>query len=240
MMIIAHRGASGTAPENTLAAFRRAIEDGAHGIELDVRSSRDGKIIVFHDETLDRTTDGTGLVHRHTLAQLKRLDAGSFFGRQFATEKIPHLAEVIQLTKSTNTRLFIELKQGRHLTHRFLARLIQVIRQHLALARCVVMSFHHDSLKAVKLLEPRLDTVLLVDRIKTVEGLIRTARTQSALGVGLDIHLATGDVVGGLRQSGLMVIVWTVNSIREMRSLIKTGVDGITTDYPKRLKKLML
>src|SRR5690606_9559351 len=113
VMVIAHRGFSGAAPENTLAAFRKGIEIGSDMIELDVHLSRDGELVVIHDETLERTTNGKGRVADNTLMELKDLDAGSSFAPQFSGEKIPTLIEVIELAKG-RVLVNIEIKNPTH------------------------------------------------------------------------------------------------------------------------------
>ncbi len=110
ILIEAHRGDSASAPENTLAAFRRAVELGVPSVELDVHPARDGTLVVIHDDTVDRTTDGTGAVSDKTLDELRCLDAGSWFGSQFAGERIPTLAEVLELLAPSATGLNIEIK----------------------------------------------------------------------------------------------------------------------------------
>ncbi|MGL4971324.1 MAG: glycerophosphodiester phosphodiesterase family protein, partial [Cetobacterium sp.] len=110
MYILAHRGASGTAPENTIAAFKKAIIDGCDGFEFDVQQTKDGKLVVFHDWTLERTSNGKGYVREHTLDELKELDAGSWFGEEFKGEKIPTLEETLDLIPD-NMLINIELKE---------------------------------------------------------------------------------------------------------------------------------
>src|SRR5438270_12822926 len=109
-IIIAHRGGSAEAPENTMAAFRHAIDIGMRFVELDVQMSREGELVVMHDETVDRTNDGTGAIHDMTLEELRNLDAGSWFGPQFVGEKIPMLREVLELCMGAGVGVVIELK----------------------------------------------------------------------------------------------------------------------------------
>nr|WP_263972611.1 glycerophosphodiester phosphodiesterase family protein [Thermoanaerobacterium thermosaccharolyticum] len=111
-LVIAHRGDSKNAPENTLSAFKRAVEVGSDGIEIDVQLCKDGHLVVIHDERVDRTTDGIGYVKDYTLSELKRLSAGIKFGKKFADEKIPTLPEVFELLKNEDVLLNIEIKSG--------------------------------------------------------------------------------------------------------------------------------
>src|SRR2546427_7517969 len=112
MLTIAHRGASGYAPENTLAAFRKAVALGATFIETDLQLSRDAHFVAIHDTTVDRTTNGQGAVHDMTLADLRRLDAGSWFGSEFAGERIPTLEEILEFSKKNDVVFYLELKPG--------------------------------------------------------------------------------------------------------------------------------
>jgi len=235
MMLIAHRGASGSAPENTLAAFRKAIELGADYVELDVCASRDRHIVVFHDDALERTTDGRGLVCDQKLAQLKRLDAGSWFDPRFAREKIPTLYEVIRLVKPTQTGLFIEMKPGPHLDGAFEQALTRLLVREEMTARSFVMSFNHAAVGRVKELDPNLRGLLLAGRRTPLPTLLRAVQAHRADGVSVKVSLVNESLVSAIHQRGLRVVVWTANSPRQMRRLVRLGVDGITTDFPERL-----
>jgi glycerophosphoryl diester phosphodiesterase len=238
MMIIAHRGASGSAPENTLAAFHKAIELGADWLELDVCATRDRQIVVFHDDALDRTTDGCGPVQSYSLAELRRLDAGSWFDRRFAGEQIPTLHEVIALAKATGVGLFIEMKPGGYLDGEFEVALARLLEQKGMLDRVFVMSFNHAAVGRVKAAEQRLRTLLLVNRRTRLAALLLSLHTHKADGFSLKASLATGPLVRELSARGLTVVVWTVNGVRQMRRFLRSGVDGITTDHPERLARL--
>src|SRR5205814_5101727 len=144
-LVIAHRGASGTHPENTLAAFRRAVELGADMIELDVQLTRDGEVVVFHDATLERTTDGAGAVSDRTLAEIRRLDAGAWFGPAFRGTRVPTLAEVLA---AVGLPVNVELKpvgdDGLE------ARALAVVESAGALARVVFSSFDAGALERLR------------------------------------------------------------------------------------------
>src|SRR5712671_7719341 len=161
MLIIAHRGASGNAPENTLAAFRKAVALGATFIETDLQLSRDARFMAIHDATVNRTTNGRGAVHDLTLADLRKLDAGSWFGSEFAGERIPTLEEILEFSKKHDVVFYLELKPsgswgGEH-------ALISSLRESGEIPRCVVISFDAGILDAVRKIEPTLMTGLLYD-----------------------------------------------------------------------------
>ena len=161
MLSIAHRGASGYAPENTFAAFRKAVAMGAGFIETDLQLSRDARFVAIHDATVNRTTNGQGSVHEMTLADLRKLDAGSWFGSEYAGERIPTLEEILEFAKKHDVVFYLELKPsgswgGEH-------ALISALRESGEIARTVVISFDPLILTSVRKIEPTLMTGLLFD-----------------------------------------------------------------------------
>jgi glycerophosphoryl diester phosphodiesterase len=235
MMLIAHRGASGTAPENTLAAFRQAIKVGALWLEMDVCSSRDGEIVVIHDDTLERTTNGRGRVRDCSLAELKRLDAGSWFHKRFKAERIPTLREALLLARRSGVGLLIEMKPGTYLDGRFERDLVRLLERERMIGKAFVMSFNHSAVGRVKRIEPRIKTLLLVARRTALSRLLRQIRTHRADGLSVAARLADKTLANSLHVHGKLLITWTVNSLREAKRLTAAGVDGLTTDWPERL-----
>src|SRR6478736_95849 len=161
MLVIAHRGASGNAPENTLAAFKKAVALGASFVETDLQLSRDAHFVAMHDDTVNRTTNGQGAVHDMTLTELRRLDAGSWFGSEFAGERIPTLEEILEFSKKNDVVFYLELKPsgawgGEH-------ALIGALRQTGEIARTVVISFDLGIISALRKIEPTLMTGLLFE-----------------------------------------------------------------------------
>ena len=231
MLVIAHRGASGHAPENTLAAFKRAVAMGATFIETDLQMSRDARLVAIHDATLNRTTNGEGLVHDMTLADLRRLDAGSWFGSEYAGERIPTLEEILAFSKKNDVVFYLELKPqgswgGEH-------ALIGALRESGEIPRAVVISFDAAVVLNLRKIEPTLMTGLLYD------GQIEDP-LDKAVDVGARQLLVRGDLVTpvlltGARKKDLQVVCWTVNHPAHMRALIGAGIDGIMSDYPDRL-----
>ena len=234
MLTIAHRGASGYAPENTFAAFRRAVAMGAGFIETDLQLSRDARLVAIHDATVNRTTNGQGAVHDMTLAELRRLDAGSWFGSEFAGERIPTIEEVLEFAKKHDVVFYLEMKPsgswgGEH-------ALISALRESREIARTVVISFDAAILAAVRKIEPTLMTGLLF------EGHIPNP-LDKAIEIGARQLAVRGDLVTPrllkeARGHDLQVVCWTVNHPGHMRLLVQAGVDGIISDYPDRLLEL--
>jgi glycerophosphoryl diester phosphodiesterase len=159
-LILGHRGAAAYAPENTLAAFRRALELGADGFELDVTLSADGVPVVIHDDTVDRTTDGSGAVARLTLAQLKQLSAGKKFGPEFAGEHVPTLAEVFAAF-SQPAIINVELKRDPSPGRELAAKVVALIHEHQVARRVILSSFYYDNLQRIKQLDAALPVGLL-------------------------------------------------------------------------------
>src|SRR5262245_36831232 len=166
MLVVGHRGASGRAPENTLASFEQAIAIGVDAIELDVHLSRDGHLVVIHDQNLARTTNGRGLVHEHRLAELQALDAGSWFDAAFAGERIPAFEEVLERI-GRRVPLQIEIK-GR--TGGVTEATIAALKVHGLLATSMVTSFHLDLLPRVRALVPAVQIGALVWGRSRIDG----------------------------------------------------------------------
>jgi glycerophosphoryl diester phosphodiesterase len=229
---IAHRGASGSFPENTLSAFRAAIDAGAQMCELDVQLTRDGAVVVIHDETVDRTTDGKGEVAELTLAELKRFDAGAKFKRgTIKGERIPTLDEVFAVT-SGKCGLNIELKAG-GLEH----QVAQIMNARDAFSVSMVSSFEWEFLKKIQQLDSRVRIGLLTDE-KPVD-LMMNAVAMRAYAINPRYDIVTADLCTAAHQRSLKVYTWTVDKESTMRALIECGVDGIMTNYPERLRAVM-
>ena len=232
MLNIAHRGASGNFPENTVCAFRAAIDAGAEMCELDVQLSRDGAIVVIHDETVERTTDGKGEVAELTLEELKRLDAGAKFkGGAVKGERIPTLDEVFSVT-SGKCGLNIELKAG-GLEH----QVAQIMQARNALADSIVSSFDWEYLKNIQQLHFNIRVGLLAEE-KPVD-LMMNAVAMRAHSINPRWDMVTSDLCKAAHERGLKVYTWTVDADARMRALIACGVDGIMTNYPERLRKVV-
>jgi len=227
LLNIAHRGASGEFPENTLPAFAAAIEAGAQMCELDAQLTRDGAAIVIHDETVDRTTNGTGAVAAMSLAEIRRLDAGVTFGARFAGTLVPTLQEVLTLVRG-RCALNVELKSAG--VEREVCRLL---REHEALSSTLVSSFDWDALAQARRLEPALRLSVLADR--SPDAMFETAQRLGASSVNPRVNLVTEALVARAHRGGFKVLVWTVDNAAKIDQMIELGVDGIMTNYPARL-----
>lgn len=246
----AHRAGAGLAPENTLAAIRHALSLGVDVIELDLHVSADGAIVVIHDATLERTTNGRGTVRSTSLADLQRLDAGGWFNARFAGERVPTLREVMEAIRATGNdrvRLNLETKydpRGPAPPAEFEAMLLQILRETGWRDRVIIQSFHYPSLERVKALDPAVTTAALRSPLTPTSdpvGLVRSVRA--------DIYspgasLVSREVLDALHRAGIPVVPWTVNSQAVMESLLDQGIgalrgDGIITDYPDRLIQVL-
>jgi len=234
-----HRGASAVAPENTLAAFQKARELGAHGVELDVMLSADGEVMVRHDDELERTTDGHGRVRDLTLTELKALDAGSWFGPQFAGERIPMLREVC-IWATRDMLLNIELKSVAITRTPLEERTVAIVREFGLERRVVLSSFNPFSLRRVRQIAPELHSGLLYS--EDLPAYLRRAWLRPlARPAALHPHypMVTDSYLEWARAKGYRVNVWTVDDAAEMQRLIAQRVDMIITNRPDTLAALL-
>src|ERR1700722_8374612 len=236
---IAHRGASGHAPENTMASFRRAVELGATFIETDLQITRDAQVVAIHDPTLDRTTTGKGQVHLLTLQQIRALDAGGWYGGkqvgEFAGERVPTLEKILAFAKELDVIFYLEIKSGPAwgVEHAVVAAL----RDQNASARVVILSFDPSALDSIFRLDTTMMTGFLCEHPTNdlVERSVRAGARQLVARGGL----VTSAVVEKAHHAGLQVVAWTINEADQMRRLIVAGVDGIITDFPDRLLNVL-
>jgi glycerophosphoryl diester phosphodiesterase len=235
----AHRGASLSAPENTLAAFELAVKQGADGIELDVRLCRTGEWVVIHDLRLNRTTNGRGLVRAKSIAELQRLDAGSSFHQNFANERIPALAEVLDWAKG-RALLNIEIKSLARPREGAEQRLLKLLKRHGVRRQCLISSFNPIVLRRLARLDPALPTGLLLNVKWLQRGTEKSlSRLMNIQALHLSRRLARPAVLEQIRRIGLRVLVWGANDPDELRQLVDHGVDGIITDVPKLLNDIL-
>jgi glycerophosphoryl diester phosphodiesterase len=236
---IAHRGASTVAPANTLAAFEKAVELGADGIEFDVHLSADGVPVVVHDATVDATTDGSGQVAEMTLAQLKQLDAGSWFDPAFVGERIPTLEEVLE-TMGSRLLLNVELKSISLRDEGLERATVAQIKRHGLDERVLFSSFNPFSLRRLKKIAPHIPVGLLY-----APNLMLPLRRAwlAPLAPHEARHpehtMVDAPYIAWARRRGYRVNVWTVDDPSEMRHLITLGVDGIITNVPDVLRDVL-
>lgn len=233
--VIAHRGASGYGPENTLAAFERAVQLGAGFIETDLHLTRDARFVAIHDAEVDRTTNGHGPVHGFTLAELRQFDAGLWFDRQFSGQRIPTLEEILDFSCKHDVVFYFEIKYdaawGMH--HALAAALSGSGNA----ARSIVISFDPATLLSLRRLDPSIMLGLLSDNPKA--DMLKTATDCGARQIGPRFDLLTPQLVADAHRKDLHVVTWTVNEPDKMRAAIDSGVDGIMTDVPDRLRALL-
>ena len=236
----AHRGASGHAPENTVAAFLLAAEMGAHGIELDVHLSADGEAVVIHNDTVDATTDGTGRVSQLTLSELKSLDAGSWFAPEFAGERIPTLQEVFDAVgRRLLINIEIKVELGYHPREQE-AEAVRLIEDSQMVDRVIISSFTPSSLRRVRKMNPSIPLGLLYSKQETTW----FPRVMRWLAVPFDalhpgFRMVDARYMRRARQRGRQVNVWTVNEADDMRRMRDLSVDGIITNYPDVLSAVL-
>lgn len=232
MLTIAHRGASALFPENTLRAFIAAAELGADMCEFDVRMTRDGEVVVIHDATVNRTTDGRGRVGAMSAAAIGRLDAGVRFGAEFRGERIPTLAEVARALGGRGCAMDVELK-ARGLE----ARVCEILRGCGAMESAIVSSFVWDQLKIVAGREPAMRVALLGE--KAPAALLEAALAMRAFAIAPRFDIADAALCAAAHSRGLAVYAWTVDDAPTMRRLAAAGVDGIMTNNPQYLREVV-
>jgi len=267
-LVIAHRGASAFAPENTLAAFRLAIALGADGIELDAQLSSDGQAVVIHDLRVNRTTNRTGLVENFTARELQELDAGAWFERRlmmrprlratlereaafargdqvsFSVAHVPTLRSVLAILSSASLRrVYIEFKGSPANMQSLVEEVISLIREFRLEHAVTLLSFDHESVRLAKRLASEIRTAatfsIAGQRWITARSVIRATLDVDADEAALHYGLATRRMVEALHEHDLAVSAWTANSRLVMRRLAACGVDSIMTNYPKRLIELL-
>lgn len=231
MNIYAHRGYSGAYPENTMIAFKKALEANADGIELDVQLSKDGQVVIIHDETLDRTTDGSGKVVDHTLAELKEFNAAHSWRGGSEFHPIPLFEEYCAWVSTTDLTTNIELKTGLIYYPELEAKCIAIIQKYNLQERVFFSSFNHLSLVTARAIDPAIGVGALVMEW----GLEGAGQAVSDYGFQYyhpSYKSLTKAQVEECHRYGVKVNVWTVNTMQALEDCYAWGVDGIFTDFP--------
>jgi glycerophosphoryl diester phosphodiesterase len=263
-LVIAHRGASGLAPENTIAAFKLAIALGADGVEMDVQLSADNRAVVIHDARVNRTTNETGLVENFTARHLAEMDAGAWFDRKlalrprlramsaratqaeragglrFSGEPVPTLGDALAvLSLAKFRRIYIELKSRQKDNQALLETTIALVREFKLEQTVALLSFDHEIIRRAGRMAQdisRAATFSIGRRgSRDARSIIDSAKRACANEAALHYGLATRRLVTALRENGIAVSVWTANSKLVMRRLAACGVDAIMTNFPNRL-----
>ena len=241
---VAHRGGSRLAPENTLAAFRTALTLSVDAIELDVQMTKDGHAIVFHDNTVEKLTDGEGNVLDLDFDYLRSLNAAAHFaGGWPEPQRMPTLREVLDLARA-RTQVYVEIKASHHNSTYgrypdIAETVVKEIRAAGMLDSVLIISFDLLILPLIKSLEPTLKTAAIISEDvwnpkseNAFESLLQQAHTLQVDWLNMDVDLFTPDMPERVHAHGLKIGCWTVNSLEEMRRLAATGIDSITSDRP--------
>jgi glycerophosphoryl diester phosphodiesterase len=235
---IAHRGASGRYPENTRLAFVKAIEAGADMIELDCQLSRDGHVVVFHDEKLYRTGRSRGTVRSKTLEELKKIDIGKWRGKAFAGEHILTLEEAMG-SIAGNADLCLEIKSYQNSTPGIELKILFIVGHYDYFDRTIFSSFDYRTLARVRQLAPEA-TIGIILSSPLRANWLEMARAITAKSLHLQKSLVTRELLAKAWEEGLDVYVWTVDDTREMEALAAMGVQGLISDFPEKFSKLSI
>jgi glycerophosphoryl diester phosphodiesterase len=240
-VLIAHRGLSSVAPENTLQAIGKALELGVDRIEIDVQMTRDGEVVLMHDRTLNRTTSGRGAVKNHDLKEIQALDAGSWFGPDYSGITVPSLQQTLELIHG-RCMLMIEVKNHSGYTPGIEKKVAEIIRSHNAGSWCVVISLKHRVIRNFHLNEPDIrlhrsyvgklpGLPIWVDGFITLRGFRQYPYVEE---FNLNKGFITKCVVKKAARQGKGINAWTDDNPGHAEKLIKRGVKGIITNYPQR------
>lgn len=233
-IIFAHRGASGTHPENTMAAFRAAAEKGADGIELDVQMTHDGEIVIIHDETVNRTTNGRGMIEKMKMDEVAKLDAGSWFSPLFAGEKIPTLHELLAWAAGNDLQINIELKTNKVPYHGIEKQVLDLIEFYNMRGRVVISSFNFDSIKRVIELDPYIAVAGLIWKIR--RDALSKAKDLGVTALHTQASFALSSYGREAVDSGMLLRLYTINDPKEWLRIKSSGVpiEALITDFPER------
>lgn len=229
----AHRGASAVAPENTIAAFRAAAEQGARWVELDVALLGDDTLVVIHDDSVERTTSGKGSLGALTQADIAKLDAGTWFDARYAGEHLPTLAEVIKALGEFGLSANVEIKQHKH--HKSLDQLVRAVQADInrraPSTQIMISSFDPDALRAMHALEPELEMAMLWGR--PPEDWAEKLRAIPATTIHMHYKALSIGMLEETSKNGIKVRAWTCNNPVELVSFWGAGLTGVITDNPK-------
>jgi glycerophosphoryl diester phosphodiesterase len=237
-LVIAHRGASLIAPENTLTAFRMAAELGADAVELDAKLSADRHVVVHHDKTLDRTTDGTGPLSVRTLEELQRLDAGSHFDPKYAGERIPTLKQVFQ-DVGDRLLLNIELTNYAHPFDTLPEAVVKMVYEFGLMKRVLLSSFNPIALLKAKRLAPEIAVGLLVSESEPAWLIAFFRFMTSYEAYHPSFPMVQKQLIQREHAQGHRVNVWTINEKDHIRDMLNIGVDGMITDAPELAREVV-
>jgi Glycerophosphoryl diester phosphodiesterase len=235
---IAHRGFSAIYPENTMLAFIKAVEAGCNGIETDLHRTKDGVLVICHDEDIDRTTNGTGFIKDYTYKELCSFDAGIKYGKEFQGERIPSLDELLDYIKDKDLLINLELKNDIFNYDGIEKQVIDKVHEYKVEKNIILSSFNHYSMIKAKEYDSNIKTgVLCAAILYNVHEYVKT--------VGADaLHpffpsVFNEKIVNEIKNSGIMINAYTVDDVEHMKRLIDLEIDGIITNYPDKLKDVL-
>ncbi len=231
MEFIAHRGASAHAPENTLISFKKALDLKAKALELDIAESRDGRLVVVHDDNLKRVAGMPGRVEAYTASQMKKMDAGSWFSKEYAGEGIPTLDEVLKLV-GKKAQINIEMKGGCRIYPKIEEKLSRLLKKQAQRSQFLISSFDHEALFHFRALDEKARIGYLLGRTSIARAFKEMAELK-AESLNLSGRQVNARIISAAHAKGFKVLVYTVNKIQEARRLEKIGVDGIFTNFPE-------
>ncbi len=234
----AHRGASGYAPENTIPAFKMAVEQGADGVELDVHLSADDKLMVIHDETVDRTSNGSGRVVDMTCQELKKLDFSNGMPG-YANTRIPTLREVYGLLKNTNLTINVEIKCDVVIYYGIWNKVIEMEREMGMQGRIIYSSFNHYVLMKLREVDPTAKIGLLYSEAMVDPWVYANYLHAQAIHPHFLAALNCPGLLEGCRDAGVLVHPWTCNDEKVIRDLAAAKVDAVITNYPDTARKII-
>ena len=228
-VIYGHRGAAAEAPENTLPSFKLAKKLGVYGVEMDLHTSSDGELIVMHDETLDRTTNGRGLVHSHTLEEIKKLDAGFKFGKKWKGTRVSTLREIFEGLGRIN--YYLEIKQSSKVYPGIEAKILDLVDEFKLKNNVQIISFDFDSLEITRKLDKDVKTGLLYTG-KT-SWFIKTAKELKINFLQPAFNLVYEDDMALARKNGFKVAGWTIDTVDDIKRARELKIDSITSNNPR-------
>ncbi len=230
--IIAHRGYSAIAPENTITAFRTALQYHADSVEFDVQLTADRVPIIIHDYTLERTTNGFGLVREKTLSELKLLDNGSWFNKEFEREKIPTLAEGLEGLKEIPKHIYIEIKNAHLWENKDRENLIKMIQSSDLMGKCFVISFDHEFIDKIRVMNQEIKIGYLVGKKEEYEENLNRAiaATNAIIMSRYNLLLENKELIEKTRKENIDIVTWTVDKKEDWQQLINLEIDRIVTN----------
>ncbi len=233
----AHRGFSGSYPENTILAFEKALEAGCEGIELDVQRTKDGELVIIHDEAIDRTSDRSGLVKDMTYEELTKADFSYRYRGQCGFQKIPTLREYFALVQTWDIITNIELKTGVYEYLGIEQQVYDLIREYHLEEKVIISSFNHHSILRMKAIAPQLRCGFLSETWILDVGSYVASHCVEAYHP--QFHMLTAEETADLKAHGVEINTWTVNEETDIRNMIDIGVDGIISNHPDRVAALL-